>query len=176
MRRLLCWEVERLDRKEKLWELCHFTGERYGQLFSSKWKVNIHLPLFLSNCSKEAKGALSFQSRRVQTTLFQNGKGIKTFIEIIQNGRYENFVVIRRRAHAKSRHHHSPCSPYKILFLSISPSWPASSWSRQHVQDAGRWHRGFQIQFSRGFANFEVLHPLSRGVIALLWLFFIMLL
>ena len=75
--------------------------------FSSKLKVNIHLPLFLSNCSKEAMGALSFQSRRVQTTLFQNGKGIKTFIEIIQNGRYENFVVIRRRAHAKLRHHHS---------------------------------------------------------------------
>ena len=71
--------MERLDRKEKLWELCHFTGEQYGQLLSSKWKVNIHLPLFLSNCSKEAKGALSFQSRRVQTTLFQNGKGIKTF-------------------------------------------------------------------------------------------------
>ena len=54
-------------------------------------------------------------------------------IEIIQNGKYDNFIVIRRRAHAKSRHHHSPCSPYLILFLSISPSWPASSSSRGHV-------------------------------------------
>ena len=75
MRRLLCWEVERLDRKEKLWELCHFTGEQYRQLFSSKWKVNIHLSLFLSNCSKEAKRALSFQSRRVQTIFFSKWKG-----------------------------------------------------------------------------------------------------
>ena len=50
-----------------------------------------------------------------------------SYIEMIQNGKYDNFPVIRRRAHAKSRHHHSPCSPYLILFLSISPSWPASS-------------------------------------------------